>query len=343
MVALLLAGHRLWAQDALSLVGPRTEVKSIEFRFEGKQTPEEEELRREVALTERGGMVGIRRFFGFLPFVSDVGVHPFDPVELQRDIIRLENHYRRSGFLKVDARYDVRYDAESDLVEVAYVIREGPPLRVHSLRFVADSGALTSSPKLSAGWNRFIRREQREADRWGKEELRELADSTTRWLRHRGYPFATANPRAAVDTAADRADVSVLVRPGPRTRIRGFEVTGNRRIPARHITRQLPVEPGDWYDADELEKGRQQLVQLDIVRLALLDVPRDRADDTSVVVKVDVTENPPRVVRGEVGLASGGGLAGEVEWTHNAFLGGVRTFTASAAAQTGALSFETPP
>ncbi|HZA98023.1 MAG TPA: BamA/TamA family outer membrane protein [Gemmatimonadales bacterium] len=343
VVALLVSGQRLCAQDALSLVGPRTEVKSIEFRFDGKQTLEEEELRREIALTERGGMVGIRRFFGFLPFVSDVGVHPFDPVELQRDIIRLENYYRRSGFLKVDARYDVRYDAESDLVEVAYVIREGPPLRVHSLRFVADSGALTSSPKLSAEWNRFIRREQRKADRWGKDELRELADSTTRWLRHRGYPFATADPRAAVDTAADRATVTVLVRPGPRTRIREFEVTGNRRIPARHITRQLPVEPGDWYDADELEKGRQQLVQLDIVRLALLDVPRDRADDSSVVVKVDVTENPPRVVRGEVGLASGGGLAGEVEWTHNAFLGGVRTFTASAAAQTGALSFETPP
>ena len=343
VVALLVGAPRLWGQDALSLVGPRTEVKSIEFRFEGKQTLEEEELRREIALSERGGMVGIRRFFGFLPFVSDVGVHSFDPIELQRDVIRLENHYRRSGFLKVDARYDVRYDAEPDLVEVAYVISEGPPLRVHSLRFVADSGALTSSPKLSGEWNRFVRRAQTKADRWGKDELRELADSTTRWLRERGYPFATANPRAAVDTATDRADVTVLVRPGLRARIRELEVTGNRRIPDGHITRQLPVEPGDWYDADELEKGRQQLVQLDIVRLALLDVPRDRADDSSVVVKVDVTENPPRLVRGEVGLASGGGLAGEVEWTHNAFLGGVRTFTASAAAQTGALSFETPP
>jgi outer membrane protein insertion porin family len=86
------------AQDALSLVGPRTEVKSIEFRFKGKQTLAEADLRTRIALTERGGMVGLRRFFGFLPFVSPVGVHPFDPLELQRDVVRLRNHYRRSGF-----------------------------------------------------------------------------------------------------------------------------------------------------------------------------------------------------------------------------------------------------
>ena len=102
------------------------------------------------------------------------------------------------------------------------------------------------------------------------------------------------------------------------------------------------MKPGDWYDAGELERGRQQLVQLDLVRLALVDVPRDSADDSSVVVRLDVTENPPRLVRGEVGLASGGGLSGEVDWTHRSFLGGLRTFTASASAQTGALSFETP-
>jgi outer membrane protein insertion porin family len=342
LALLAAAAAPLEAQDALSLVGPRTEVKSIEFRFTGKRTLPEDELHRRVALTARGGMVGIRRFFGFLPFVSPVGVHPFDPLELQRDVVRLRNHYQQSGFLKARVDSDVRYDARSDLVQVAYVIEEGPPLLVRSLRFQGDSGGLGLPPKLARDWTSFERREQRSAKRFGKDERRELADSTTRWLRDRGYPFAAADPLAAVDTAADRADVTVLVRPGLRARIREIAVTGNRGIPARHITRQLTVKPGDWYDAGELERGRQQLVQLDIVRLALLDVPRNGADDSSVAVRLDVTENPPRVVRGEAGLASGGGLSGEVEWTHNAFLGGLRSFTASASAQTGALSFETP-
>ncbi|HYF40074.1 MAG TPA: BamA/TamA family outer membrane protein, partial [Gemmatimonadales bacterium] len=337
----LLAGP-VRAQDALTLVGQETQVKSIEFRFEGKQTLLEEDLRRRIALTERGGMVGLRRFFSFLPFISPVGVHPFDPLELQRDVVRLRNHYGRSGYLKAEVSYDVRYDAGSDLVEVAYVIDEGPPLLTRSIRFVGESGSVRLPPALESEWDEFVQRIEREPRRIGEPERRELADSATRWFRDRGYPFATAQPRAVVDTASDRADVTVLVRPGLRARIRSLAVSGNRGIPAEHVTRQLPVQEGDWYDAGELEKGRQQLVQLDLVRLALLEVPRDSADDSSVVVRVNVTENPPRLVRGEVGLASGGGLAGEANWTHRSFLGGLRTFTVSGLAQTGALSFETP-
>ena len=336
------AGRPLRAQDALSLVGARTEVKSVEFRFKGERTLPEEDLRRKIALTPRGGMVGLRRVLGFLPFVSPVGVHPFDPLELQRDVARLRNHYAQSGFLKVDVTYDVRYSAKSDLATVAYVIDEGPPLLVRSLRFVGDSGGLNLPAELARDWTRFTRREQREAKRFGKDEQRELADSTTRWLRDRGYPFALADPVRVVDTAANRADVTVRVRPGRRARIREITVIGNKGVPARHITRQLSVKPGDWYNAGELERARQQLVQLELVRLALLDVPRNSLDDSSVVVRLDVTENRPRLVRGEVGLASGGGLSGEVEWTHRSFLGGLRTFGVTGTVQTGALSFETP-
>src|SRR4051812_27768328 len=38
------AGHSLGAQDALSLVGSKTQVKSIEFRFTGKHTLAEADL-----------------------------------------------------------------------------------------------------------------------------------------------------------------------------------------------------------------------------------------------------------------------------------------------------------
>jgi outer membrane protein insertion porin family len=336
------AAAPLRAQDALSRVGPHTEVKSIEFRFKGKHTLAEADLQKKIALTAQGGMVGIRRFFGFLPFVPPVGVHPFDPLELQRDVVRLRNHYRQSGFLKAGVSYDVRYNAKSDLVRLAYVIDEGPPLLVHSLRFLGDSGDLRFPPKIDREWEGFVRHEQRKARRFGKDEQRELTDSTTRWLRDRGYPFASAEARGMADTATNRADVTMLVRPGLRARIREITVTGNRGVPARHITRQLPVKPGDWYNLGDLERGRQQLVQLDLVRLALFDVPRQSARDSTVVVHLDVTENRPRLVRGEAGLASGGGISGEVDWTHRSFMGGLRTFSVTATAQTGALSFETP-
>ena len=224
---------------------------------------------------------------------------------------------------------------------MTYVISEGPPLLLHSLRFVGDSGTLKFAAELAPEWDQFVKREQRNTGRFGQEEQRALADSTTRWFRDRAT-FAAAAARAVTDSAANRADVTVLVRTGIRARIRSIVVSGNGNIPAHQITRQLTVKPGDWYNLDELEKGRQQLVQLDLVRLALFDVPRDSADDSTVVVDLDVTMNQPHLVRGEAGLVSAGGVTGEVNWTHRSFMQGVRTLTLTGTAQTGALSFEDP-
>jgi outer membrane protein assembly factor BamA len=332
----------LAAQDAPSSITPATEVRSIAFRYAGTETLGEETLREQVALTSRGGMVGLRRFFGFLPFVPPVGEHPFDPLELQRDVIRLRNLYHESGFPRAEVSYDVRYDAEPDLIDVTYVVDEKEPLLLRRLDYRgAGGGAPVIPPGAEARWA-ALQRVERDSTRLGQVELQGIAARAGRWFRIHGYPFATARAEAAVDTAANRADVTVEIEQGPRARIRGFEVTGNDMVPGRHLTRQLPIGPGDWYDAERLEQGRQQLVQLDIVRLALVDVPRETARDSSVVVRLEVTENPPNLVSGDLGFASDGGLTSQAEWTNRSFLRGVRTLTVAAVAQTGLLALEQP-
>ena len=287
--------------------------------------------------------MGIRRALSFIPFITDVGTHPFRPIELQRDVVRLRNVYTRNGWLNAKVDYDVEYRAKDDLVDIVFVIEEGPPLLLRAVRFTGpDSGSAVIDPELTGPWSRFQQAEQDEHGRFGESERRDIADRTARWLRDRGYPFAAVEADALVDTAAYRADVVVRVQPGLRARIREFAVSGNETVPARHFTRQMPLEPGDWYNASELEQGRAQLTQLPIVRLALINVPRESADDSSVVVRLGVTENPPRLVRGEAGLVSTGGLTSQVEWSHRSFLGGARTFTVAATAQTGLVALETP-
>jgi outer membrane protein insertion porin family len=344
---LLLLALGAWparAQDALTGVGPGTEVRKIEFRFVGDHTLQEADLRPHIALTARGGMVGLRRVLAVLPFVSPVGHHPFRPVELQRDVVRLRNICQRFGFLDAKVDYEVRYDAEKDLVDVTFIIIEGPPLLLRTVRFLGpDSGPPPIAPEIASEWRRFARAEQEaRGQRFGEGERRGLADRTSRWLRNHGYPFGAAEADVLVDTAAKRADVNVRTNPGLRARIREFAVRGNETVPADQLTRQLPLEPGDWYNAEELEHGRQQLTQLPIVRLALINVPRESADDSSVVVRLGVTENPPRLVNGEAGIVSSGGLTSTVEWTHRSFLRGVRTLTVGITAQTGVVALETP-
>jgi outer membrane protein insertion porin family len=343
VLASLLAGSPLAAQDALSGVGPKTQVKSIEFRFTGGQTLLERDLRPHIALTERGGAVGLRRIFGWVPLVSAVGNHPFKPIELQRDVVRLRNLYVLSGFLKAKVDYDVRYDAKEDLVDVVFLIEEGPPVKLRDVRFVArDSGPPAIDPDLKEEWDQFVRAEREVGGHFGEGERRGLAERTARWLRNRGYPFGAAEADALVDTAAYRTDVVVRVQPGLRAKVREFAVTGNETVPAKNLTRQLPLDKGDWYDAAELEEGRARLAQFPIVRLALVNVPRESADDSSVVVRVGVTENPPQQIGGEAGLISTGGLSGQLEWTQRSFLHGLRTLTVSATAQTGVMALETP-
>jgi outer membrane protein insertion porin family len=342
LLLLILAGP-LAAQDALSGVGPATQVRRIEFRFVGEHTVEEKDLRPRVALTARGGMVGIRKALAFLPFISPVGAHPLRPVELQRDVARLRNLYTRSGYLNAKVDYDVRYDAEEDLADVTFILEEGPALQLRTVRFTGPDGVPPRfPPEIADEWREFTRLEQENRGRFGEGERRGIAERASRWLRNRGYPFGAAEADVLVDTAAYRADVVVRVSPGLRARIREFAVSGNETVPADQFTRQLPLEPGDWYSAGELEQGRAQLTQLPIVRLALLNVPRESADDSSVVVRVGVTENPPRLVRGEAGLVSSGGLTSQVEWSHRSFLHSVRTLTVSATAQTGLVALESP-
>ena len=256
VLALLLAGSPLAAQDALTGVGPKTQVKSIEFRFTGGQTLLERDLRPHIALTERGGAVGLRRIFGWVPLVAAVGNHPFKPIELQRDVVRLRNLYVLSGFLKAKVDYDVHYDAKEDLVDVAFLIEEGPPVQLRDVRFVArDSSPPAIDPDLKEEWDQFVRAEREVGGRFGEGERRGLAERTSRWLRNRGYPFGAAEANALVDTAAYRTDVVVRVQPGLRAKVREFAVTGNETVPAKDLTRQLPIEAGDWYDAGRARGG----------------------------------------------------------------------------------------
>jgi outer membrane protein insertion porin family len=348
MLALTLGVRAAPAQDRsqgdpLVGIGPGTEVRQITFDFQGEHRLDEAELRSQLALTERPSLIFLHKILGWFPLIGPVGAHPFDPLELQRDVVRLRNLYQRNGYLRAQVHYDVRFDAEKDLVDITYHVREGDPLLLHALRFVGPGNApVNLAPELAQPWARFTRLEGEERGRFGEGERQGLADRTSRWLRNRGYPFARVEANALVDTAANRTDVTVVVQPDMRARVREIAVTGNRNVPDRQFSRQLPVSRGDWYDAGRLEQGRQQLAQQSAVRLALLEVPRSAAGDSTVVVNLKVAENPPYLVRGDAGLVSTGGLTGNVEWTDRTFLRGLRTLTVAATAQTGVAALETP-
>ena len=338
----LVSASPLAGQDALNRVGPKTQVRSVELQFQDKASLEEDQLRSKIALTGQGSMVGLRRTLGFLPFVPPVGAHPFDPVEMGRDVVRLRHYYQRSGFPKANVDYQAKYQAKSDVAWVTYRITEGPPLTVDSLAFGGRDTALVLPLGLERSWQQFVRKQRKGTERAGEDERRALADSTVRWFRAHGYPFANARVVARIDSAANRAHLAVQVTPGGRYRIGRIEVTGNKAIPEHEIVRQLSVHAGQWFDAQALEQARQQLTQMEIVRLASVDLLRDSAVDTSVVVMLRMAENPHHLIKGEGGYIASGGLTAQGTWANRTWLGGLRTLTVAATAQTGVAALEYP-
>jgi outer membrane protein insertion porin family len=338
----LVVAPGLRAQDPLTRIGPKTQVRSISFDFKNEGEVREGDIRSRIALTPQGSLVGLRKFFQWIPFVPKVGAHLFDPIELARDVIRVRRYYQASGYPKAQVHYDAQYEAKKDVVDLTFVVNAGPPLMRRSLTFTGDSGPLAIPEDAREDWDAYLSQQRDGAGRFGRDERQALTDSTWRWFRAHGFPFATTRTIVAVDSEANAADVVVQTRPDIRAKVGGIEVTGNESVPARHYARQMPADRGEWYNGKQLELGREQLTQLDIVRLALLPPPRREPGDTTVDVRLAVAENPPHIIRGEVGIQSAGGLSTQADWTDRSAFGGLRTLTATATAQTGLIALESP-
>ena len=344
LVALLLLPTSVLAQDPLVRTGALTEVDRIGFRFEDTKSLAEDDLLEQIATTERGSFAGLRNALRILPFMPPVGKHPFDPLELQRDVIRLRRYYATEGFPKALVRYEVEYDGEADRTGITFVIHEGPPVRIATVQFQDSTGGTILLPEeLQPEWEEASRRELERRGIWSERERLAFEDRSARFFRNRGYPFATAAATAVVDSTADRADVTVLVGTGPRARIGAFVVHGTATVPPHHVIRQLPLEPGDWYSAAALEQGRQRVSQLDLLRMAVIETPRNSLQDSTVTVEIRVVENKGHLITGDAGYSSEGGLTVQGDWTKRNFLGGIRTLTVGVVAQTGLLAVENPP
>ncbi|MEP0547727.1 MAG: BamA/TamA family outer membrane protein [Rhodothermales bacterium] len=349
--ALLLAAA-LWAgaaaaQTPLYLVNDRTEVRAIEFKFSGSQTFEPALLEEQIALTDMGALVGFRRRFSFIPFVPPVGTHLFSPIEMQKDVVRLERFYNRNGFLFPEVDWLVRLDSAKNTVRLVYTVEEGPPLLLDGLVFVGsdDEPAIgLFPPALRDDWRGF--RDEialQQGTRLDDFTLLQLESRTLGWVRDQGYAFADVIAVSQVDSLRNRADVVIGVRPGPRGRVSEIQIEGAESVSSTVVRRELPFRVGDRFSASKLIEGQREVFGLNLFQIALADVPEEQPEDSTVVVRLRVREGDPRIITAQAGYLSEAGLTGQAQWTHRNFFGGARTFTASTLANTGFGSFVTQP
>ncbi|MGD2045306.1 MAG: BamA/TamA family outer membrane protein [Gemmatimonadota bacterium] len=327
----------------LLLVDPEATVGAVDFRFPSGSALDEDRLRQSIAYRGPGSLAGLRGALDFLPGISAPEAEAFSPLTLQRDVVRLRHLYEDAGFSEVNVDYDVSLDTAEAVVDLTFVVDQGEALRIDTvvvaLTAQADGKGPASVSELPAGirpeWDVHLARlEDSRGNRYAQQERARLETLTTDWFLERGYPWVRAQV-ARADTTGREVDVHLSVSPGPRARVDTLEFEGRQRLDEHVLAREVPIEPGDWYDSEDVAAGESQLYEIDLVRRALGDAPGDQPHDSTVTLQFRIDESRPRLLSGRVGWRSEEGMAGEAHWSHRDFLGGARTLTTSVTAETG--------
>jgi outer membrane protein insertion porin family len=327
------------AQAPLQLVNETTSVSEISFRFVGGQTFDADRLKGQIATQAPGFFARLQNRFAFLPGLRR---RPFlfDPVTLQKDVVRLRRFYRQNGFPSPRIDYPAsQLDTTANAIHVIFTVQEGTPLSIRDLSFRGAEGerpvtALLDAP-LRRAWPSFRRQvEVQIGARYTEFKRSQIESDVQTWLRNQGYAFAEVRSEARVDTAATAASLRFLVDPGPLTHVSDIVVEGNETVSDRVVLRELPFGVGDRFSATDVSDGQQQLFDLNLFRVALADVP-EQPRDSSVTIRYRVREAKLRSYSGQVGYGTQPGVTMEGSWRHRNFRGNARTLIVSLIANTG--------
>lgn len=325
-------------QDALYLVNAETTIRKISFKFpEGQPTFEPDQLKLQLVST---APTFWRKLDRLNPF-KRAETFPFDPIELQKDVVRLRQFYQRNGFPSPRISYsNSQFDSEENRIHVIFNVWEGRPLFIREVEIVSTDSLkpdIQVPTSLSRPWNRFQTQvEQSINQRFTEIERLRIQDQITSWFKNHGFAFATVRAETQLDDANFEARLKYIVDAGPVGYFTGVDVEGNETVSQQILLRELPFEIGDRFSSAKLREGQQQLFGLNLFRVALADVPEQPVDST-VQVRIRVNEAKSRFISAETGYSRQEGIGLEGEWTHRNFLGSARNLTINLRANTGLL------
>jgi len=327
------------AQAPLFLINADTRVSSIHVDFPAGGTLDRDAIRQRIGLTAPGFLEKLQGTLSFLPLIHSPDPHPFSPIELGRDAVRIEQLYRENGFLDTGVEYEVRLDTTSNSVDITFRINEGRPLRLDTLDITLTGGRVSLDSAIQNDWDAFVESMRGQVDsRLTRVDRVRLRSRPLDWMRGRGYAFATVDDMLLIDSVAATADLRLDVDPGPRTRVDSIAIEGQQSLGYNTIRREIPIRNGDWYSAASMAEGQRQVFGLGLVRLALFDIPAGQPHDSTVTLYMRVQEGRARVVSGEIGYATERGAIAQGQWEHRNFLGDARSLTVSSVANTGLLA-----
>ncbi|MDE2646640.1 MAG: BamA/TamA family outer membrane protein [Bacteroidota bacterium] len=337
----IMSAPMVLAQSDLLGVNDSTSVRRIEFSYtDADRYPPRvsvSELRQLTATRAIPRRYRLQRLLGRTKQEDYI----LNPIELQRDVVRLRQAFQEAGYPHTYVGYaPSTLDRASNTAVIRFEITQGPPVIIQDVGFYAGSRflALSLDAELREAWIDFRDRTSFEVgDVFTHFELVQIEDKVLSWFKDKGYAFATLTSSVHIYSGINAADISFQVDTGPRGFVDRIEVEGAPAVHRRVILRSLPFEPGDVFSQRDLIEGQRALFALGLFSVVQVETP-PQVQDSTVEVRINLESARPRHISAETGYHQRQGITGEGRWTHRNFLDGARTLTLTAQIQTGLLA-----
>lgn len=227
--------------------------------------------------------------------------------DLVERLMRIEGYY--------DAVVQTRFEADgAERVDVVINVQAGPQYELDAIALPGLETAIAPDP-------------QRFRDSFGLQSgaivnSDRIMDAIARLdnaMVENGYAFAkTGEPELEIDHAERLGDLEVPVTPGGRFNFGSIVMAQTDLFDADHVQMIARFDPGDLYQASDVEDLRRALISTGLVSTISVD-PVVAEDPAAVDITVSLTPAPLRTVAGELGYGTGEGARAEVSWEHRNF------------------------
>lgn len=245
----------------------------------------------------------------------------FLPGRLAQDADRLAGFYHTQGFVDVEvAGPEIETNAFGDQKKATFTIKEGEVYKIGEIEAVSDESYDTRSLIKASGLKK------------GKDLTKEILEKAkVRMYDHvfaDGYAYAKIVLTARVDSDRHVADLTAVVKRGPKVRVRGIVIRGNYVTREKTIRNNLHLREGGLFIYQKALDAQLNLRKLGIFSTVRVDPIGFSDESTEIDIVVTVHEIKTIVLNVQAGFDSRNFGRGEISFTKKNLFGLAKQFNA---------------
>ncbi len=219
---------------------------------------------------------------------------PFRSQDLEYDVERLKNYYRRQGFFHTEIKSEIKYGSKGT-VDVTLKIDEGPWVKVTDID-VDIAGPIDLS-ELQQKWP------LNPGERFAEKPYDDLKNLYLNYLPNHGYPKVKVRGRVYANPKTNTAKIHLSVDPGPLCYFGAVRIKDAEQLetPEAAILERVTFKTGELFNQEKLFNTQRKLYATDLFRSVVLTPDQVPIQESTIPIIVELAEKKKRSFKGGLG------------------------------------------